>query len=106
VHPTRSDIAPLLLVEAALFGCPAIASRAFAIPELVADGRSGLLLGAPGDPAAVAEAMRWMLDQSDAYAAMRAEAWRRARALNSKAGFEARLLAFVDEALGEAKVAA
>ncbi len=26
VHPTRSDIAPLLLVEAGLFGCPAIAS--------------------------------------------------------------------------------
>ena len=105
VHPTKSDIAPLLLVEAGLFGCPAIASRAFAIPELVADGASGVLLDAPDDPAAVAAAMNGMLDD-DGYAAMRIEAWRRARAFNTKAAFEARLLGFVDEALGEARAAA
>ena len=105
VHPTRSDIAPLLLVEAAMFGCPAIASRAFAIPELVADGESGLLLDNPADPAAVAAAMARMLDDP-AYAGMRAAAWRRARELNSKDRFEARLLGFVDEALGERRAAA
>lgn len=101
VHPTRSDIAPLLLVEAALFGCPAIASRAFAIPELVADGDSGLTLDAPGDPAAVADAMRWMLDNPAAYAGMRTAAWRRARELNSKHRFEARLRGYVDAALAD-----
>lgn len=106
VHPTRSDIAPLLLVEAAMFGCPAIASRGFAIPELVADGESGLLLEAPGDPAAVAAAMTWMLDNPAAYAGMREAAWRRARDLHSKARFEDRLLAFVDEALADVRAAA
>jgi glycosyltransferase involved in cell wall biosynthesis len=106
VHPTRSDIAPLLLVEAAMFGCPAIASRAFAIPELVADGESGLLLDAPGDPAAVAAAMTWMLDYPAACAGMRAAAWRRARDFNSKARFEDRLLAFVEEALADVRAAA
>ncbi len=106
VHPTRSDIAPLLLVEAAMFGCPAIASRAFAIPELVADRESGRLLDAPGDPAEVAAAMTWMLDNPAAYAAMRAAAWRRARDLHSKARFEARLLAFIDAALADVRAAA
>ena len=105
VHPTRSDIAPLLLVEAAMFGCPVIASRAFAIPELVADGESGLLLDRPADPAAVAAAMARMLADA-AYPGMRAAAWRRAGELNSKGRFEARLLGFVDEALGERPAAA
>jgi glycosyltransferase involved in cell wall biosynthesis len=106
VHPTRSDIAPLLLVEAAMFGCPAIASRAFAIPELVADGESGLLLDAPGDPDAVADAMMWMLGNPAAYARMREAAWRRARDLHGKARFEDRLLGFVDEALADVRAAA
>ncbi|HEX3406767.1 MAG TPA: glycosyltransferase family 4 protein [Caulobacteraceae bacterium] len=105
VHPTRSDIAPLLLVEAAMFGCPAIASRAFAIPELVVDGESGLLLDAPGDPHAVATAMSRMLDDV-AYAGMRAAAWRRARDLNSKVRFETRLLGFIDDALADLRAAA
>lgn len=106
VHPTRSDIAPLLLVEAALFGCPAIASRAFAIPELVADRESGLLLDAPSNPSAVADAMRWMLDEAGPYEAMRAAAWRRSRELSSKSRFEARLRAFVDATLADLPAAA
>ncbi len=105
VHPTRSDIAPLLLVEAAMFGCPAIASRGFAIPELVADGEGGLLLDAPAEPAAVAAAMGRMLDDPG-YSAMRAAAWRRARELNTKARFEDRLLGHVGEALAELAAAA
>jgi len=105
VHPTRSDIAPLLLIEAALCGCPAIASRAFAIPDLVADGESGLLLDAPSDPGAVAAAMSRMLDDG-VYAGMRATAWRRARDLNTKSRFEARLLGFVDAALADIPAAA
>ena len=106
VHPTRSDIAPLLLVEAAMFGCPAIASRAFAIPELVADGESGRLLDAPGDPGAVAAAMTWVLDNPAAFAGMRAAAWRRARDFHSKARFDDRLLTLVDEALTDERAAA
>jgi glycosyltransferase involved in cell wall biosynthesis len=92
VHPTRSDIAPLLLVEAAYFGCPAISSRRFAIPELVQDGVSGVLLDDPGDPAAVASAMTRLLEDHEAYRAMRQAAWGTSRERHSKAAFEARLL--------------
>lgn len=105
VHPTRSDIAPLLLVEAALFGCPAIASRAFAIPELVLDGETGRLLDDPGDPGQVAAAMRGLLEDPD-YARLRTGAWRRARAEFGKDRFEARMLSAVDRALAEAGAAA
>ena len=106
VHPTRGDITPLVLVEAAMFGCPAIATRAFAIPELVEDGVTGRLLDPPATTEAVAAAMAWMLEQPDAYAAMRAAAWRRSRAIHAKRRFEARLLAAVDEALSEPTMAA
>jgi glycosyltransferase involved in cell wall biosynthesis len=102
VHPTRSDIAPLLLVEAGLFGCPVIASRAFAIPELVTHGESGLLLDAPSDPDQVAAAMQWLLDHP---LDLRQGAWRQARSAHSKAAFEARLLEQVDAALSEAGAA-
>jgi len=105
VHPTRRDIAPLLLVEAALFGCPAIASRAYAIPELVEDGRTGWLIDHPSDPGEVAAAMRRLLDDPD-YRRLRANAWRRARAEHGRDRFEARLLAGVDQALAEARAAA
>lgn len=33
VHPTNSDISPHIIVEAGYFGCPAITSNRFAIPE-------------------------------------------------------------------------
>jgi glycosyltransferase involved in cell wall biosynthesis len=106
VHPTRSDIAPLILVEAALFGCPAITTRAFAIPELVADGISGWLIEPPLDAGAVAAAMRQVLDEPARYPQVRAAAWRKARAEHSKARFESRLLAQVAAALAEARAAA
>jgi glycosyltransferase involved in cell wall biosynthesis len=102
VHPTRSDIAPLLLVEAGLFGCPVIASRAFAIPELLTHEETGLLLDSPSDPDQVAAAMRWLLDHRFD---LRQDAWRQARALHGKDAFEARLLEQIDAALREAGAA-
>jgi glycosyltransferase involved in cell wall biosynthesis len=105
-HPTRADISPTLLVEAAQFGCPVIAPRAFAIRELVEHQRTGLLIDAPPTAPAVATAMAWMLEHAQDYAAMRAAAWRRARATHARAVFEARLLAQVDAALAETRAAA
>lgn len=81
VLPTQADISPLLLAEAALFGCPAIASRRFAIPEIVADGETGILLDCPGDAADVASAMDAVLRAGYSYRAMRTAA--RARAMES-----------------------
>lgn len=97
VHPTKSDIAPLLLVEAGYLGCPVISSRKFGIPELVEDGLNGLLLEDPSQPAAVAAGMRWMLEHTDEYRKMRSAAWSNARALHSRQKFQERLQACVRE---------
>jgi glycosyltransferase involved in cell wall biosynthesis len=98
VHPTRSDIAPLLIVEAGYFGCPVIASNRYAIPELVDHGKSGLLLDNPSNPEQVAGAMCWMLEDATAYRAMRSTVWARVRERNRRQQFDERLRACVDTA--------
>ena len=47
IHPTREDVNPLVLIEAAYFGCPSISVDDFAIPELVINGETGVLLQRP-----------------------------------------------------------
>jgi glycosyltransferase involved in cell wall biosynthesis len=71
VHPTREDTSPLVLTEAAYFGCPAVSVQQFAIPELVEDGCSGLLLEPPVTEAALAEAIESLLCDPVRYRAMR-----------------------------------
>lgn len=61
VYPTRFDCAPLVVMEALAHGIPVVAPRAFAIPELVADGVSGLL-HEPGDVAGATAAVEALLD--------------------------------------------
>ena len=48
---------PHVLVEALRVGTPVIATRVGGVPEIVEDGVNGLLVP-PGDPAALAEAIR------------------------------------------------
>jgi glycosyltransferase involved in cell wall biosynthesis len=51
------------LLDAMAAGVPVVASRAGGIPEVVQDGRTGLLT-APGDPQSLASAVERMLDDS------------------------------------------
>jgi glycosyltransferase involved in cell wall biosynthesis len=44
LHPTREDTSPLVITEAAYFGVPAISTNSFAIPELITNGVTGLLI--------------------------------------------------------------
>lgn len=99
VNATRSDTAPVLLVEAGYFGCPAVSSRRFAIPEIVEDGVTGILVNDPEDSGAIAQAMARLLDDEDGYAAMRQAAWEKVRRDHSRASFERRLCACIDAAL-------
>ena len=99
VHPTNSDIAPLVIVEAGYFGCPTIASRKCAIPELVDDERSGILLDSPIDASQLADAMKSILASNSGYISMRNKAWGKAREEHSKNVFERRFLAFLHAAL-------
>ena len=81
LHPTREDTSPLVLTEAAYFGCPSIATRAFAIPELILDGETGILLETGADGAALAAAIEQLLLDRNRYAGMR----QRARAFSVSA---------------------
>ncbi|MBD3296074.1 MAG: glycosyltransferase [Candidatus Omnitrophica bacterium] len=44
VHLSKEDTNPLVITEAGYWGCPAISVNKFAIPELVVDGETGILL--------------------------------------------------------------
>jgi glycosyltransferase involved in cell wall biosynthesis len=64
------ETGPMVLMEAFSAGIPVLASRIGAMPERVSDGRNGLLF-APGDPPALARAIRRLVDD---YPAFRREA--------------------------------
>jgi glycosyltransferase involved in cell wall biosynthesis len=98
VGATSSDICPLQCIEAGYVGCPVIMARKFAIPEIVDDGRTGLLLD-PVDSRNVGSAMQWMLEHPGEYERMRLAAWNKARGQYSRARFEERLQACVEASL-------
>jgi glycosyltransferase involved in cell wall biosynthesis len=54
----------LVAVEAAAAGVPVVASRLGALPEIVSDGETGLLVR-PGDADALADALRRLLDDRE-----------------------------------------
>ena len=47
ILPSSQDSSPMVILEAVSFGLPIIASRVYAVPEMVIDGRNGFLI-APG----------------------------------------------------------
>lgn len=73
VHPTREDTNPLVLIEAAYFGCPSISVRDFAIPELVLDNQTGFLIDRPISGSDIAKKIEEAI-LSPSYRAMRNEA--------------------------------
>jgi glycosyltransferase involved in cell wall biosynthesis len=94
VHPTKSDISPLIVIEAGYFGCPVISANRFAVPEMVEHGVSGVLLD-DLSATTVADAMVWMLENESSYQEMRRHARTRAANLFSKAAFESKIQALV-----------
>ena len=71
VHPTLKDINPLVINELSYFGCPAIATNRFAIPEFVIPKKSGLLIENPNDYLEVADKMCFMIENQKEYSQMR-----------------------------------
>ncbi len=59
--PSRKEGFPLVLLEAARFNVPLVATRVGGIPELINSGENGLLV-APDNPAELATALRFYLE--------------------------------------------
>ena len=106
VNATQCDICPVLFIEAGYLGCPVISSRKFAIPELIDDGRTGLLLDDSSQPSAVASSMNWMLEHENEYQQMRKAAWAKAREQHSRQQFEERLRSYLGEVGSDARMLA
>ncbi|MBE7202880.1 MAG: glycosyltransferase, partial [Parafilimonas terrae] len=64
VLPSHADPAPLVLSEAREAGCAIVATRVDGIPELLEQGRAGLLVP-PRDPAALAETLISLIEEPD-----------------------------------------
>jgi glycosyltransferase involved in cell wall biosynthesis len=64
VHPSRSEGLSNSILEAMGEGVPVIATRVGGTPELIEDGRNGLLVP-PGSPAPLAQALRKLLVDPD-----------------------------------------
>ena len=66
VHPARWEGFGLALLEAMLASKPVVATNVSSIPEIVADGETGVLV-APDDPAALATAVTRVLNDPGSY---------------------------------------
>lgn len=71
IHPTSSDIQPLVVSEAGYFGCPSVASKTFGIPDLIEDGVTGFLMDLPLAADEFAERIIRLASNRDLYMAMR-----------------------------------
>ncbi|MFN2617709.1 MAG: glycosyltransferase [Thermoleophilaceae bacterium] len=76
VLPSRFESFPLSILEAMLAGLPVVASEVGSVPEAVREGETGFLVP-PGDAAALAGALRRLLDDAE----LRTQMGERGRAL-------------------------
>jgi glycosyltransferase involved in cell wall biosynthesis len=101
VHPVRWEGFGLAVLEAMLAGLPVVASRVSSLPELVADGETGLLVAAD-DPEALAAGLTQALAEAEA---LGAAGLRRAQERFSVARMAEATLDVYEKALGGSDVA-
>lgn len=100
VHPARWEGFGLAMLEAMLASKPVVAARAGSAPELVEDGRSGMLVPVD-DPAALAAAVASLLAEPDTAASMGRAGCERARSEFSVERMAERTLALYRSLLTE-----
>lgn len=77
VHPARAESFAMVIVEAMAMGCPVVATPVGIAPEVVVEGRTGILSESP-EPEALAQALERALAVRDSWGAMGEEARRSA----------------------------
>ena len=102
LHTARWEGFGLALLEAMLCARPIVASSVSSIPEIVADGETGLLVP-PDDPLAAADAVSALLDDPVRAAALGVAGEARARAEFSVAKMADRTAAVYEEALSSSR---
>jgi glycogen(starch) synthase len=75
--PSRREGLPLVAIQAAQMARPVIAARVGGLPEIVADGETGILVD-PEDSAALANAIEFLIEHPEKAAQMGQMARRRA----------------------------
>lgn len=80
VHFSFEENCPMAVLEAMAAGVPVVASRVGAVPDWMVDGKNGLVVE-PGDEAALARAVQFLLDNPDRAAEIGAEGRKTALAL-------------------------
>ena len=97
VWPAVNEAFGMALLEAQAAGLPAVAGRTGGVPDIVADGETGLLTQ-EGDAASFARALGCLLDAPDRRRKMGLEAAKRVRGVHDLPVARARLAAFLDAA--------
>jgi glycosyltransferase involved in cell wall biosynthesis len=101
LHPSRMDAFPTVLMEAMAAGVPIVASRVGGIPEIVTDGREGVLLAAPPQPSDVAAALELLFANPDRRRALAAAGRARFRDHFTIEAWMQRLLPVYEAAIAE-----
>jgi glycosyltransferase involved in cell wall biosynthesis len=99
VQPSLADALPTSLIEAAAASVPVVATRIGGIPEIVADGETGVLVDAPPRAELVADALGHLLDDPGRRTAMGAAARRRFETEFQAQVWMGRLRALYDDVL-------
>jgi starch synthase len=97
VMPTRNEAFGLVYQEAAAAGLPAIGTRHNAVPEIVIDGETGILVPI-GDRPALAAAMHALIDSAELRDRMGSRARERLEAVASPGHYLERLTAIIAKA--------
>lgn len=101
LHPTAMDAFPGVLLEASALGVPTVATAVGGIPEIVADGESGLLVQAPPTADAVAARLERLLADAPLRARMSDAARARFAREFTAQRWAQRLRALYDDVLAE-----